>query len=121
MEMVKNGEHLLARQDDGQSNGFLRALDSVQPRQLVAEDILVQTEKRALRLILCRCGDLVSDGKVGQETLDLGCAHGCRKSLAVEADEALNPVEVRLLGADAVVSKADPIAYLIEQARTPRR
>jgi hypothetical protein len=37
-------------------------------------------------------------------------------SLAVKTDEASNPIEVRLFGSNAVVSKADPIAYLIEQA-----
>jgi hypothetical protein len=42
-------------------------------------------------------------------------------SLAVAPDEAFNPIDVRLLGADAVMPKADPIAYLIEQARRRRR
>jgi hypothetical protein len=59
----------------------------------------------------------VGDGKVGQEKLYLDCAHGGRVLLAVETDEAFSPIDVRLFGADAVVSKADPIAYLIKQAR----
>lgn len=38
-------------------------------------------------------------------------------SLAVATDEAFNPIDVCLLGADPVVPKVDPIAHLIEQAR----
>jgi hypothetical protein len=58
----------------------------------------------------------VDDGKVGQKKFDLGGAHRCWVSLAVETDEASNPIDVRMLGADAVMAKADSIAYLIEQA-----
>ena len=59
----------------------------------------------------------MDDGKVGQKKLDLDCAHRRRMSLAVETDEASNPVDIRLFSADAVMPKADPIADLIEQAR----
>jgi hypothetical protein len=35
----------------------------------------------------------------------------------VKSDEALNPVDVRLLGAQAVVLDADAAAHAVEQAR----
>jgi hypothetical protein len=116
MQAAQHCGYLLAGQHNGQSNGFLCALDAVQPGQLVAEHLLVQKKQRTLCLILRRRRDVVNDGKIGQEKLDLGGAHRRWVSLAVETDEASNPIDVRLLGADAVMAKADSIAYLVEQA-----
>ena len=57
---------------------------------------------------------------LGPALVDLG-ARRPTLSLAVETDEAFNPIDARLLGADAVVPKADPIAHLVEEARRRRR
>jgi hypothetical protein len=42
-------------------------------------------------------------------------------TLAMEEDEAFNPVAIRLLGTDAVVLEANARANEIEQARCRRR
>ena len=63
----------------------------------------------------------MDDRKVGQKNLDLICTHRCRMPLAVKTDEAFNPVDVSLFSADTVMPKADPVAYLAEQARGRRR
>jgi hypothetical protein len=57
---------------------------------------------------------------IGKEALDFRCAHRRRMPLAVEANEAFNPIDVRLLGADAVVAKADTIANPVEETRLRR-
>src|SRR5450759_3725431 len=121
MQASQHREHLLPRQDDGQPDGLFGALHAVQPRQLVAKHVLVQKKKRALCLILRRGRYFMDDRKVGQKKLDLTRTHRCRMPLAVKTDEAFNPVDVSLFSADAVMPKADPVAYLIEQARGRRR
>lgn len=40
---------------------------------------------------------------------------------AVKADEAAHPIQLSLLGADAVMFDANLVAHLIEQARLLRR
>ena len=53
-------------------------------------------------------------GRVGQELLDLLFTHLLGVPLVMEQNVAPNPVDVGLLGADAVVFEADFCANLIE-------
>ena len=54
--------------------------------------------------------------EVRQENLHLERCHLFRVPLAMEMDEAFNPVQVSFLGAQAVVFEADAIADAIEEA-----
>ena len=112
-------DDLLARQNDGQPRRRARALDVLEPRELVLEDVAVQKQNRAFRLILRGRGDAAPDREVGQECLDVRGSELRRVALAVIDDEAFNPVDVRLLGADAVMLEADLFAHPVEQARGP--
>ena len=56
------------------------------------------------------------DRQVRQERLDLRRPERLRVALAVEKDEAFNPVDIRLLGPDAVVPEADLVADAVQQA-----
>ena len=58
---------------------------------------------------------LVLDRQIRQKGLDFRRAEGLRVALAVENNEAFNPVDVRLLGADAVVAEANLAANAVEQ------
>jgi hypothetical protein len=60
---------------------------------------------------------LASHGQIGQERLDLGRAERSRVPLAVEKDEAFNPLDIRLLGPDAVMLEPDLVAHASEQPR----
>src|SRR5216684_512642 len=53
----------------------------------------------------------------GQERGDLGGAHLSRVALPVEEDVPLDPMDIRLLGAPAVVSGADGLADPVEKPR----
>src|SRR5713226_7588115 len=53
----------------------------------------------------------------GQERGDLGGAHLSRVALPVEEDVPLDPVDIRLLGAPAVVSGAARLAAPVEKPR----
>jgi hypothetical protein len=88
----------------------------IEPRKRAAEDVLVKEQESALRLILRRRRDCVRDREVGQKGLDLRAANLDGVTLAVEPDEASNPVHISLLGSEAVVFQANAIAHLTEQA-----
>ena len=83
--------------------------------QLLAEDLAIEEEQRAEGLVLRGGGDVALDGQVGEERLDLRAAHIFGVALAVEQDEAPDPIDVGLLGADGVVLDANRVAHLIEQ------
>jgi len=57
------------------------------------------------------------DREMPEKRLDLGCSHFARVALAMEDDEAPDPLDILCLGSYAVVTQADPGAYLVEQPR----
>ena len=69
-----------------------------------------QEEQGGEGLILGRCGDLHLDGQVGQEGFDFRGAHGGRMTLVMEEDEAADPGQVRVFGAQGVVLAAKGLA-----------
>jgi hypothetical protein len=56
------------------------------------------------------------DGPVAQELFHLRRAQRGGMLLALEQDEALDPVHLRWLGTDAVVLEAELLAHLIQEA-----
>ena len=68
----------------------------------------------AKRLILSGSSHIALHGQVGQELLNLLFTHLLGVPLVMEQNVAPNPVDVGLLGADAVVFEADFCANLIE-------
>ena len=87
----------------------------IEPRQFDGEHFLVQEKERALGLVLRAGGDVSHCGQMGEKRLDLAGAHLGRVALAVKMDEASNPVQIGLLGPQAVVFQADLEAYALEQ------
>ena len=63
---------------------------------------------------MCRSRDVLFDGQVGEESFDFGGAHLVGVALVVEEDEAADPVDVGLFGADGVVFDPDGVTDLIE-------
>jgi hypothetical protein len=56
---------------------------------------------------------------VSEEGADLGATHLVGMALAVEEDVALGPVEIGLLGANAVVLATQKVAHLAEEPGAP--
>lgn len=75
----------------------------------------VEEEQRAVRLVLRGGGDFLLHGQVREEGLDFGRAHVLRVALVMKEDEALDPMDVGLLGARGVVLAANGLADLVEQ------
>ena len=55
------------------------------------------------------------DGQVGEEGSDFGDTHLLGVAFVVEEDEAFDPANVCLFGADGVMLAADGITHLIEE------
>ena len=77
---------------------------------LGTQHVAVEEEQGGEGLILGRCGDLHLDGQVGQEGFDFRGAHGGRMTLVMEEDEAADPGQVRVFGAQGVVLAAKGLA-----------
>ena len=89
--------------------------NSVKPRQLLAQHLLLKKPQRALRLILHRRRHITLAGEVAQEPLDMDRGQIRRLLLAKTNDVALNPIDIGLLGANGIVLDPDAVAHLIEQ------
>jgi len=86
----------------------------VKPRQLDLQDYLIEEQQRALRLILRRRRNLSSHGQMSQECFDFLGTQFRRVTLAVEKNEAFNPIDVGLLGPQAVVFPTDLVADAVQ-------
>ena len=116
-EPAQHGPYLVPGQDDGQTLRALGADDLVHPREIDCQDLPVQEEQGAQRLVLRGRGDLPLDGEGAQEAGDFGRPHVGGVALVVEENVATDPRDVGLLGAAAVMSGADGCADAVEQSR----
>jgi hypothetical protein len=105
-EKGEHGGHLGAVEDDRQMLPPVGAHQVVEPRQVEAERVAVEEEKRGEGLVLGGGRDPFVDGQVRQEGRDVGRAEFARVPAMVMEDEPPHPVGVRLLGARAVVARA---------------
>lgn len=77
----------------------------------------VQEQHRTQGLVLRRGGHSLLHSQYRQERRDLGRSKHPRMPLTVKQDIAPNPMDVRLLRAPAVVTRANGLADLIQQFR----
>jgi len=117
-DMLEDRRYLRRRQDHGQPFRPSRP-HRVDAAQVDLEHLLVQKQERRERLILRAGRDAIIDGQVSEKLLDLGGAPVTRVPLAVEEDEACDPLDVAGLGAQGVVADAQDLAHLVEQAGRP--
>jgi hypothetical protein len=116
-ELAKQALHLVGRKYDGQSDRLLGAFNAVEPGQRGVQHLLVEEEDGALRLVLGRGCNLPWYGQIGQESFDVIGAEFRRMALAVKMDKSSNPVDIRVLGPNAVVLQAEAVADADEQPR----
>jgi len=106
------------RQHRGQARRPLRAHQAVEPGEVLSQHLLVEKQQRRQRLILRPAGDVAYRGKIIEKRRQLRLPHVARVPLAVEVDEALDPVHVGLFGPAAVVLAPD---RLVHQGQQPGR
>src|SRR5580704_9427925 len=113
--MRENLLYLASRQDHRQFWRLFGTFYFFQPADFMFEDFFVEKKQRAQRLVLGRGCDVKVACKMSQKFGDFLLGHFSRVSFAVVDDEALDPVDVSLLGTDAVMFAADDVPHLVEQ------
>ena len=83
--------------------------------QLLMQDVAVEEEERGEGLVWGGGGDMPCGRQVGEKGRHLGAAELTRMAMAVVVNEALDPVQGGLLGADGIVFAADRIPHDIEE------
>ncbi len=115
-DAAEEGGDLFAAEDGGQALGLAGADDVVDPGRVELEDLAVEEEDGAEGLALGGGGDVVVDGEVGEEAVDLAGVELAGVA-AGEGEEAADPSEVGLLGADRVVADTDRASHPFEELR----
>lgn len=115
LQMREHVLHFAGREHDREVPGLLRSDDAVEPRQLDLQNLLVQKQQCGQRLVLRRRRHLAVHRQVREERLDLGGRHVSGMALVVKQDESPYPEQVLLLGAIAVMQRAQLVAHLFEQ------
>ena len=107
---------LFLSQHHRQPRLVLRAAQLPHPRQVEPKHLLVEKQQRRQRLLVRGRRHAALGSEPGQERLELRLCQLRRMTQAVEPDESTRPMDVRLLGANAVVHVPDLLAKGVEQA-----
>ena len=98
-ELRQHRAHLAPRHHHRHMARAPRPRHPRQVTELAPQHLPVQEQQRRQSLVLRRGRHRLVHRQVSQESLDLGLAHRVRVALAVEQDEAANPVNISLLRA----------------------
>lgn len=119
-EVGEDGAGFGPGKDDGELRRALDAFDAGNVFELLLKHFPVKEKESAEGLILGGGGDAAVDGEVAEEGGDFFFAHRLGVPLPVEEDVSANPIEVNLLGADAVAFDAEVPADAIEEPERRR-
>ena len=114
-KMSQDGSRFGFAKDDGQSSRAADALDAVDELQFPIEDVLVEKEQSREGLVLGRSGDITIDRKMAQKCRDVFFVELTRVTFAVKKNETADPIDVGLLGANAVTLDAQMPADAVKQ------
>lgn len=114
-QMIQNSAHLLAGEYDRKALGAPSARDVAEPRQVDAQDPLVEEEDGGERLCLGGRGDVARGREMGEVGLDLGATHCLRMLAAVKLDISNDPSDILFFGSIAVVALVDFGADVVEE------
>ena len=113
LQMSENGASFGSRKDDGKLGWAANPLDS-DKFELPIEHLLEEKEERAQSLVLGGRGDVSLHRQISKEGSDLLLAHFVGVAFMMEEDEAADPIDVSLLGADAVMFDPQMPANAVE-------
>jgi hypothetical protein len=120
LELVDDSAHLGAGEHHRQPLRALRTYHIVEPREVLLQDVPIEEEEGAQRLILRRGGHVAIDGQRGQKSGNLSPAHLGGMTPTVKQDVPAHPRDVGLLRSSAEVSRAHGLADSVEQPRLGR-
>src|SRR5919106_881496 len=113
MEMSKYLPHLCPREYDREFRRLFCALHFLEPADLMLEHFLVEKEQRAERLVLSGRSDIEIAREVSEKLCYLFFRQIVRMTFPVKENETLDPVDISLLRANAVLFQPDGVAHLI--------
>lgn len=105
-EMSQDGSCFGFAEDDRDSSGTTNSLDTADKLKFAIEDMLVKKKKCTKGLVLSGGCHVEVKIEVAQKGGDLFFAHLLRVTLIVEENEAADPVDIGLFGANAVAFHA---------------
>lgn len=109
--------HFFHGQYHRQALRLLRPHHPINFGQRSSEHHLVEEHDGIERLILRRRRHPTVHRQLGEKRADLCFAHLGRVPLAMEQDEPLDPAQIGILGAEAVVPHPDRAAHLLQKGR----
>jgi hypothetical protein len=114
MHLIKHGMSFPWCEHD---RNFCRTFDPlhvVDEIEFAIEHLLVEKKQRGESLVLSRGGNVFLGGQMSQECGDFRFAHFFWMAFAVKENKAPAPIDVGLLGADAVMLQAQLPADAVE-------
>jgi len=113
--MSEDGARFAFAEDNREPGGAANPLGAGDEFKFAVKDLLVKEKQSAEGLVLSGSGDIAIDREMAKESSDFVFAHVRRVTLFVEKDEAADPVNVGLLGADAVTLDPQMPADAVEK------
>jgi hypothetical protein len=113
----KHGARFCPGEDDREFGRAPDTLHSNDEIEFPIEDLLIEKKQGAQRLILGGSSHVSFNREVAEEGGDFGFAHFVGMPLSMKEDEASNPIDVGLFGAQAVMLYAQVPADAIQEAR----
>ncbi len=101
--------------DHRESSWTANSLDAVDELEFAIEDLLVKEEQCVESLVLSGRGNVAIKCEMAEESCDLFFAHLLRVPFIVEEDEAANPIDIGLFGANAVAFDAEVPTDAVEE------
>ena len=120
-QLLEDGADFLPRQHDGEPLGRLGPHDAVEPRKLLRQDVAVEKEQGAQRLVLRGGGHVPVDGERAEELRQFGGAHVRRVAFVMEQNVPAAPRDVGPLRTPAPVASPESGADAFEEAGLTRR
>lgn len=115
IQVSQHGFDLAARHDHRKTAGLAGSDDFSEVSDLTSQNVPVQKQDGAEGLRLCRGTDMLFDGQMRQELVDLLLAHFCRMAFSVEEDESPDPGHIGLFRSSAVVPRAQSISHSFQE------
>ena len=117
MSWANRAPDFRSREHGGQARRGPDAGDGQEGAERSMEDVGIEENEGAERLILCGGADLVAGGEVGEEGGDLRRPHRVGVAESVVPNVTADPVAVGGLGALAISAKPAGLSEPVEQAR----
>src|SRR2546423_807837 len=118
LQVMEHGLRFPAREHDRDLRRALHPFDVVEEIEFTFQNLLVEKKQRGEGLVLSGGRNLFFDGQKAKEGCNLLLAHFVGVPFVMEENEAADPIDVGLLGPQAVMLHAQVPVDALEQSRS---